>query len=159
MLSSGESWTRSVPVFLPGTRTLGSYFPEMTSPSTPTTPGQPANQYASRVPTMIQQPPSTQQPHSREDSTRPTIPGLPLQRLPMGALASKVVGPGQPSPGAQSGTNGAAMQRGLIDSMNLKQPPPIAPAPKQKVSLIQIAKNLTPSCYRLMRCLSTCSYR
>ena len=103
-----------------------------------TNPGQPGGQYASRVPTLAQQQQQQQQQpplsqHAQSNQDRPTIPGLPLQRLPMGALASKVVGPGQPGAQNATGTSAANMQRGLIDSMNLKQAPPVTPFVKQKV--------------------------
>jgi hypothetical protein len=60
---------------------------------------------------------------------RPVIPGLPGQRPPLGALVSR-------GTGAQgTGTSGPAMQRGLVDSINLKQGGvPATPFIKQKVT-------------------------
>jgi hypothetical protein len=73
-------------------------------PATPVTAVEPSpGTYASRVPTWTQQ------------KDRPVIPGLPGQRPPLGALVSKGIGAAAP------GAPGAAMQRGLIDSINLKQ--------------------------------------
>ena len=73
--------------------------------ATPSAAGPAPGQYASRVPTLAQQP----------QMERPVIPGLPGQRPPLGALVGKGTG------AAASGGPGTAMQRGLIDSINLKQ--------------------------------------
>jgi len=88
--------------------------------ATPSSAGPAPGQYASRVPTLAAQP----------QMERPVIPGLPGQRPPLGALVSKGAG------AAASGGPGTAMQRGLIDSINLKQGGvPGIPFVKQKASL------------------------